>query len=188
MVIGEYGRPRGVKVDPLDGETLRLIASSMRQALKESGARVDVARLVEHRLFAEYGVVFAVMEREELGDDEGRSYPDLKRLELRSDVYDALIADDHRARFTAMHEVGHLVLHAGIPLRRTASVSNHKIFEDSEWQSDRFAAEYLMPVKVILSIERPSAARISELCGVSLRAAMVRINGLKREGILRLNS
>jgi len=37
-------------------------------------------------------------------------------------------------------------VHRGVPLRRSATPLNHQPFEDSEWQSDAFAAEFLMPV------------------------------------------
>lgn len=161
MMLGESGPPRGSKVPPRSRAKIREVVAALRALLGERGSQVDVPRLIEHKLFEHFGVVLAVKEADELGADEGRSYPDKMRLELRSDVYDALVQRDPRARFTAMHEVAHLFLHQGIPLRRTSGSAMHRHFEDSEWQADAFAAEFLMPVEHVLQLQVRTAATAS---------------------------
>lgn len=66
------------------------------------------------------------------------------KMFIRKDVYDALHAGDPRARFTIAHEFGHFVLHDGIALARS-NARSHKVYEDSEWQANCFAAELLAP-------------------------------------------
>lgn len=184
MTLGEAGPPRGYRVPPKTRAAIRQVAGSLRAYLGENGAYVDVARLIEHKLMENFGVVFAVMDADVLGPDEGRSYPDKLRLELRSDVYDALIAGRPRARYTALHEVGHLFLHQGIPLRRSPGTATHRHFEDSEWQADNFASEFLMPVEHMLRLVPRTAATASKEFNVSMRAALVRVAVLKNEGLL----
>lgn len=184
MLIGEAGPPRGSKVPPRSRAKIREIVAALRELVGERGIYVDVQRLIEHKLFEHFGVILAVKEADELGADEGRSYPDKMRLELRSDVYDALVRREPRARFTAMHEVAHLFLHQGIPLRRTSGPATHRHFEDSEWQADAFAAEFLMPVEHVLRLRPRTAAVASAKFEVSLRAAIVRLITLKNEGLL----
>ena len=184
MASGEYGQQRGMRVRPLSRAQIRAVALKVRSLCGVDAPRVDVARFIEHKLFSEFDVEFSVLPESILGPDEGRTYPDTRQIQLRADVYDQLLAEDPRARFTAMHEVAHLFLHHGVPLRLSSSPTNHKPFEDSEWQSDAFAAEFLMPVELILRLRYKTAAAGSEVFGVSLKAAMIRMDVLRMEGIL----
>lgn len=182
----EYGTPRGMRVPGKSRSTIRALALDLRSQLREYEPYIDVARLIEHSLFEQFGIVFGVQAKEVLGEDEGRTYPDKLRLDLREDVYQRLVDRDPRARFTAMHEVGHLVLHCEVPMRHSSAPSNHRPFEDSEWQSDAFAAEFLMPVDLIREMPHRTAAAASSLFGVSMRAAIIRLNVLNAEGVILL--
>jgi hypothetical protein len=184
MAPGDYGQQRGMRVRPLSRVRIRGVALAVRELCEDDAPLIDVARFIEHTLLKEYDLVFSVLPETVLGPDEGRTYPDPRIIQLREDVYDRLIAGEPRARFTAMHEVGHLFLHEGVPLRRAAVPTNHKPFEDSEWQSDAFAAEFLMPVDMILRLKYKTAAAASDEFGVSLKAAMIRMDVLRMEGIL----
>lgn len=183
---GEKGPPRGVKVAPTSRAAVRKLTSALREHLGEDGAVIDVARFIEHKLAAEFDLVFVARSPAVMGEDEGRTFPDALRLELRDDVYQALLQGDARARFTAMHEVGHFFLHPGVPLRRTSATANHEHFEDSEWQADCFAAEILMPLQLVRRLGLRTAAAASAAFGVSLRAAIIRMATLKIEGALRM--
>jgi hypothetical protein len=183
---GEKGPPRGVKVAPTNRAAVRKLTSALREHLGEHGAVIDVARFIEHKLAVEFDLVFVSRSRAVMGEDEGRTFPDALRLELRDDVYQALLKGDVRARFTAMHEVGHFFLHPGVPLRRMSGPAHHQHFEDSEWQADCFAAEILMPVHLMRQMGLRTAAAASAAFGVSLRAAIIRIATLKTEGMLRM--
>jgi hypothetical protein len=184
MASGGYGKQRGIRVRPLSRTKIRAVAVALRKCCNEYAPWVDVARFIEHKLFSEFNVEFSVQPESVLGLDEGRTYPDKLQIQLREDVYEALIADDPRARFTAVHEVGHLFLHRGVPLRRTSAATDHKAFEDSESQANSFAAEFLMPVHFILGLQYRTAACASDVFGVSLQAAMIRMDVLRMEGVL----
>jgi Zn-dependent peptidase ImmA (M78 family) len=117
---------------------------------------------------------YAVLPAEEMGDDEARTYPDKYLIEIREDVYYAATDGDRRAQFTLAHEVGHLVLHAGLDksVSFARSSTEHKIYEDSEWQADTFAAEFLMPYEIAIQCNDP--VEISERFEVSQSAGETR--------------
>jgi Zn-dependent peptidase ImmA (M78 family) len=182
MVIGEKRTPRGAKVPPTSRAAIRTLSDALREDFDEHAPLVDVASFIEHKLYEKYTVVLAPKPRSVLGVDEGKSYPDRRRIELRNDVYEALCLGQPRARFTAMHEVGHIFLHQGVGLRFTEVDHEHDYHEDSEWQADAFAAEFLMPLYMIKDLKLRTAAAVAKTFGVSLTAAMVRVNILKAEG------
>lgn len=182
MTIGEKRTPRGAKVPPTSRAAIRTLTDALRGEFGEQAPYVDVANFIEHKLYAAYGIVLAPKPRSVLGADEGKSYPDRRRIELRDDVYEALILGQVRARFTAMHEAGHVFMHHGVALRFTEVEHDHDYHEDSEWQADAFAAEFLMPLYMIKAWKLRNAAAVAKVFGVSLTAAMIRFNVLKAEG------
>jgi Zn-dependent peptidase ImmA (M78 family) len=95
-------------------------------------------------------------------------------MQIRTDIYDAARNGDLRAQFTLAHELGHLILHTGIDKYASFARSgvDHKIYEDSEWQADTFASEFLMPFDE--AIKCKSANEIFNRFGVSITAAEVR--------------
>ena len=55
--------------------------------------------------------------------------------------------DDPRARFTVIHELGHIAMAHTRSLNRDRGRGREiKPYEDSEWQANTFAAEFLMPL------------------------------------------
>lgn len=179
--------PRGVRVPPLRRIEIREQAMKVRSAFGLSEPIIDLARFVEYELSGA-GYVYDIVSGDEMGDDEAQAFPDSGVIRIREDIYDALIHQDRRARFTIAHEIGHLVLHQGIPLRWVGAPQNnvsrtHAFFEDSEWQADTFAAEFLMPVELIQKY-CTKAVEIAEVFGVSLDAALIRLSALRAERLL----
>ena len=159
----------------------------VRSAYGFNETMVDLARFVEYEL-SEAGFVYDIVSGDEMGDDEAHAYPDSGVLRIREDIYDALIRKDCRARFTIAHEIGHLTLHQGVPLRWAGTPQNnvsrtHAFYEDSEWQADTFAAEFLMPVDLIRK-SCTKAVEIADVFGVSLDAALIRLSALRAERLL----
>ena len=177
------GLPKGVKVVGRSRLVIRGIAYRIRGLLDLRNPDVDMVRLLEHRL-TELGGTYHIASFDELGDNEAVTFPDISEIHLREDVYNALCAGDHRARFTVAHEFGHLVLHQGISLGRNKQPGGHQHFEDSEWQADCFASEFLMPARMVAK-DFTTASAISKAFNVSLEAAMVRIRVLQAEGLMR---
>ncbi|MCH4247574.1 MAG: ImmA/IrrE family metallo-endopeptidase [Acinetobacter populi] len=171
--------PRGVKVAPLSKQSIKQKALLVREKLfkLEPNQSIDLSRELEHKLHL-LGVLFDVLEVEEMPDVEALTNPDAMTIILRADTYDALcnIADPkhRRARFTVAHEIGHLILHEGFALARGAIM--HKHYEDSEWQADTFAAELLMPTASCIGL---SIEEIQEQFQVGYKAAKNKFNSLK---------
>lgn len=129
------------------------------------------------------GVVpLLVSDRAEMGQAEGYTCPDREYIELRDDVYEAALLGDGRARFTAAHELGHFALHTKIPLARANSIQSTKPFLLSEPQANQFAAELLMPRRMVLATD--TAEIIQSRHGVSYSAARKRLMYLKNKGMI----
>ena len=108
----------------------------------------------DRKIYLDYAVRdFTGIEAITIYDDED----DRIVVVLSTKTYLALQRGDNRPLFTVAHEIGHAVLHAEEvmaagtvdDLRYAAArgKSSHKIFMDSEWQSDVFAAALLMPAE-----------------------------------------
>lgn len=170
-------RPRtlGQRVAPRSTPEIRKIAAMVRDGLDMSSGPINMQNLLEIVLPQIYDDFhFDVVEQKLLGLDLARTYPQERLIEIRSDVYDALCEKNGTARFTVAHELGHLFLHKHPVLSR--GTQDHKIFEDSEWQADRFAAEFLMPYEDCLTCK--SYQQIMARYGVSHTAASKRFREL----------
>ncbi|WLS07170.1 ImmA/IrrE family metallo-endopeptidase [Shinella sumterensis] len=113
---------------------------------------------------------------------EGLTDPNGEFIQIREDVYEAAIAGDGRARFTVAHEMGHFFLHTGIPLARSTKGDGVASYRKSEPQANQFAAEFLMPRKLIHSGITPE--QISNAHGVSDEAARNRIRYMVSKGFI----
>lgn len=105
----------------------------------------------------------------ELDGDEARALPDESTIQLTESVYNGAVAGTGHSRFTIAHELGHLFLHRGVPSTYARGASQHKIYEDSEWQADFFAASILIDSRQTTGEE--TAEEIADKFGVSLSAA-----------------
>lgn len=92
------------------------------------------------------GFTYDVVDYSEMPDKEGETIPSLNIIKIREDVYEKANNGDGRARFTILHEVGHLLLHDNdrVALCRKSDNATVKAYEDPEWQADVFAGELLM--------------------------------------------
>jgi hypothetical protein len=127
---------------------------------------------------------------EYLPDDEAQYDPHLRVLRLRESVFCA--ANDflssstarRRARFTVMHEIGHVL--RGHSRVRHRNISNRKIekivmqTQVDESEADRFASAFLVPVHLVDINRSPTARDISEEFLISIRAAEIRLEELTR--------
>ncbi|MDQ2077484.1 ImmA/IrrE family metallo-endopeptidase [Marinimicrobium sp. ABcell2] len=176
-------RKRGHRVRPLSVEKIRAIASQMRELLSVVGAPingaidvVEVTDLYLPKLMDDFRL--DIVPDGSMGSDHARTYPDKNLIQVQESVYEGACRGQGRDRFTLAHELGHLRLHRGVTAyARAAASSNHKPYEDSEWQADAFAAELLMPYKEVLQCS--SAMAVAYLYGVSSKAAEVRFKKVK---------
>ncbi|MBP1563905.1 MAG: ImmA/IrrE family metallo-endopeptidase [Oscillospiraceae bacterium] len=92
---------------------------------------------------------------------------------------------ERKRRFTIAHELGHCVLgHTGRLSENRAPTS----FE--EHSADRFAADFLAPLPVLILCGVESAGEIKKICGISGQAAEIRYKELvqmRRSNFLAFN-
>lgn len=175
-------KPRGYRVAPLKISDIRNTADEIRGFLQIKSSRLDIVSVYDFAL-PEAGIVVDICTTDQLGEKHGETFPDAGVIRIRDDVYEGAWNNQGRDRFTLAHELGHLVLHSGVALARGPGSGNHKLYEDSEWQADTFAAELLMPVKFIWAND--SEYDLVERFGVSYDAARVRLAKLTEKGLLR---
>lgn len=105
---------------------------------------VPVDVWIEHPL----GITFGIQDLRRWGRGVlGVAIPRKKTI-LVSDT----ITNEARFRFTCAHELGHVLLHSRIkaPRFRDADPEDETTFDRYEWQANRFAAAFLMPLPHLL--------------------------------------
>ncbi len=168
-------RKKGRKVPPLSIASIRNSAKDIRGILRLGNKKIEMVRFIEYLLQGKFkDFSYEIIPENEMGLDEARTYPDKGLIEIREDIYYKATDGDKRAQFTLAHEFGHLVLHArlGNQANFARNRNEHEIYEDSEWQADTFASEFLMPYEEAKKCRNPE--EIAEKFGVSDNAAEVR--------------
>lgn len=162
---------------------IRYLAQAFRDMCGAGAPYFDVVRIMDVWLTKQWeGYALQLLPREEMGADLGKTYPDDRIVQVREDVYDDACRGDGFARFTMAHELGHVLLHRDIPMKRVVQKTEVKPYNSSEWQADTFAGELLMPIPAVLSC--PGEASLVDLCGVSFSAARVRFQVMQQEGLI----
>jgi len=165
---------RGIVVPPMSTNAIRDFAEKVRNAfVEEDQCKFPIMNVIEFQLAKILeGFYFDVRETEAMGEDEGRLivHQNGYALALRQDVYRGAWAGVGRDRFTACHELGHLLMHRGVTMARMRE-ETEKIFIDAEWQADTFAGTLLMsPRHLGRFMDCDDAAK---LCGMTGAAAKV---------------
>lgn len=180
-------RKKGFCVPGLSTQEIRDTALTCRRALGITrGVRaVDIIEMILPEVLD--GFEYEIKYRYELEEHHARTYPDRNLIQIREDIYDnacrlsrATVNQCGRDNFTLAHEIGHLFLHRGaIGYARGNVDTSHERYEDSEWQADQFAAEFLMPYDQIHLGMTVSA--IQQMYLVSRAAAQNRLSYLSRK-------
>jgi Zn-dependent peptidase ImmA (M78 family) len=112
----------------------------------------------------------------EMGDAEAYTEFNPPHIVVRNSVYQLARKNDGRCRMTLAHELGHLVMHPGAAKLRSeyapSKTARIRPFESAEWQANKFASMFLMPLHIVR--EFTSAIQLAESCHVSLQAAQIR--------------
>lgn len=139
---------------------------------------IKIYDLLQSIDFLEYEVV----PDSELNGQLAVTYPDKdKRLiKITDTVFDGACDGKGFHRFTLAHEIGHLLLHVNETPKAYArgEEPNHKIYQDSEWQADEFASEFLMDSREITGKE--SSVDLSLKYDVSGLAAETKLRKIKK--------
>lgn len=181
------GPLNGFRVAGLRIHDIRTSADNVRSVLEIGDApqNVNLGVLLD-RLSVEYAVSYDVLEPNEMPNEgiEACWEPDSMTMYIRSDVFEGVCADNPRSRFTVMHELGHGLLGHRRTINRSVEERKPQIFEDSEWQANQFAAEFLMPLEAIRNLRLDTAIQIERHFNVSGPAALRRVNQLMKRGEL----
>lgn len=129
-----------------------------------------------------------------LEDSEGYTKYDRERgvidVLASEQTYAWLEVSHPRATYFVAHELGHCVLHidqlvrlAQMPTMQQAAFhrgkTQHKPYEDTEWQANAFASALLMPAQGLVALEQERGSLleydVSERFGVSNEAAGYRL-------------
>ncbi|MEH6487429.1 ImmA/IrrE family metallo-endopeptidase [Hyphomonas oceanitis] len=172
------------EVPPLPWSGIRGRVTSLREGFGLADREMmPVMEFLEKVLDHKLGLQLEVGSHAEMGGAEGYTCQLGNFIQLREDVYQKAWAGEGRARFTVAHEIGHLHLHAGQPIRLARTTSNIPAYRLSEPQANQYAAEILMPPK-FFSIN-DTAELVAARHGVSVSAASHRLNYLKKEGLIK---
>ena len=177
MAVYRPYKMRGDVVSPRKISDIRTIANKTRDILGLQVGDTNTWHLLD-KLSAHYGVHYDVIEDHQMPHHHAEAccIPDQAMIYLPEKSVSAIDRGDPRVRFTVHHEIGHFVLgHT-----KSYARSNHvpAAYIDSEWQADRFAAEFLMPYDVIVAEQLRTPAQVRQRCGVSLEAASYRLNSI----------
>jgi Zn-dependent peptidase ImmA (M78 family) len=171
------------KVPPRSAKDIEALTLAWRDALGSPNEWApNMLRLLEIELpkLPKLGQ-FALISRSdlEMGDAEAYTQFNPPHIVVRNSVYQLARKGFGRSRMTLAHELGHLVMHPGASKLRTdfPSATNHlKFFESAEWQANKFASLFLMPLHIVREFQ--NASQLSENCQVSLQAAQIRMSEL----------
>ena len=170
-----HSRKKGFTVSPRRKRDICDVANNFRDYFRPMTGGVDwlpIGRILEVLPIVVPGFHLEVCEYEELGEDHGQTDPGKKLIRLRVDVYDGMCSGSGRDRFTAAHEIGHLLLHNQVPVFSRADASNTPTYMNSEWQADAFASALLMDERTLHTCR--SLEEVQVRYGVSTAAAQVR--------------
>lgn len=156
------------------------LAGAVREALGHTpDGRISVQPILEWYLdkLVE-GAYFEIAEDRALDGAEGRTDALRPVVTLSWSTEAKLKRADPRARMTAAHEIGHLLLHCQQPVFHYRSPPRNREL-DPEWQANTFAAALLMPAVGFRKMR--SAQQAMRAFGVSRGAAMRRARELNMQ-------
>lgn len=157
---------------------------------------VPVLKMLDRLLPEHLGFSFEV---EQLPEGlEGYTHFAGRIVTLSANTYARLEENDGRSRFTAAHELGHVLLHTDELSWTTSEHVSHspqqavilarrsqiKPYRDPEWQADTFAASLLMPEAMVRRVASLRTLRggliniVVQKFGVSQAAATKRLEKL----------
>jgi len=153
------------------------LAASIREGLGVGPTdRVAMRPILDHYLDDIVPDAYLAVESDyDMGGAEGRTDWLDPVITLSASTYAKLRLSDPRARMTAAHELGHLLMHTRQPVFHYRTKS-HDRRVDPEWQADTFAAAFLMPRHAFQKMR--TVRQAMKAFGVSRGGALVRARNL----------
>ncbi|WP_445576952.1 ImmA/IrrE family metallo-endopeptidase [Pseudomonas sp. E141] len=172
------------EVPPLSLMNIMSSSSGIRDYFKTPDGSFPIIQILEWVLPEVMpGFEFIQGTKAEMGANHGLTIPSQKQIWLREDVYDRAVDGHGRDRFTAAHELGHLLLHGSVNLTFHRSSQGLPKYRCSEWQADSFAGTLLMPLEEVKKCS--SINEIAQLFGVSVKAAETQNSIYSQKGLMR---
>lgn len=154
---------------PRSRKNIRDLASAIRQAYGlEDTKAFPIVQFLEYVFPDSYDII----SDEEMGDCDGKTYPEKNLILLKESVYNDACCGNPRDRFTIAHEIGHLFLHGNESISYARTDKKIKAYENPEWQANTFAAELLIPINPIKNL---SPIEIANKYKVSVSAATIQL-------------
>ncbi|MFZ2160994.1 MAG: ImmA/IrrE family metallo-endopeptidase [Sideroxyarcus sp.] len=178
------GPLQGFRVHPRSIVNIRSTADNVRQVLQIGGniTQLEMGRFLDE-LSCNFSIIYDVLETHEMPHRgvEACCIPENLEICIREDVYEHACRNEPRARFTIIHEFGHLILGHRRTVNREEGATL-QTFEDSEWQANQFAAEFLMPLELINKQGLSNSGELERFFNVSGIAADKRVRQLTKRG------
>lgn len=164
---------KGYKAPPQSINSIRGTTQKLRKLLGCETGQLDMIQIMEltlPRIDSEFEMV--VSDEEFLYERGFEAYYDPRgtSIVIRDDVYDSATLDGSnslRHQFTFAHELGHYLLHRGLNPVMPRGGPTHKTYEDTEWQADTFAGEFLMPFDEVVNLIHTNPQRLDLINAVS---------------------
>ncbi len=166
------------KMPPVSNKEIMQLTERFREILGyEADQPIDILWVLENPMrliFKNEGFDIEIKEVDSMSE---HAYTDPKtgKIIIREDIYERAYRGEGRDRFTIAHEIGHYILHANPNMARYPRIypgDDVKPYEDSEWQADAFAGEFLCPCQAIKGM---TPEEVANKFGVSLQAAKTQI-------------
>jgi Zn-dependent peptidase ImmA (M78 family) len=164
-----------------DDQVERLAATTLSFFATSNRSKVDmIACLRRSEIMTTRGVkrlVYEVCNDADMAADDAKfeSRADAIVIKVRASVHALAEAGDGRARFTLAHELGHAVMHVGLPRARQSGAS--KVQDPFEREANLFAAAFLMNDAVAEALGDVSA--VASQFGVSFEAASNKLKSIE---------
>lgn len=169
--------PKGYKVMPSSRRAITNFAWRVRSELNVAlSKRIDVIQIIESVLpvlFKNVGFWgIEVVPDSEMGSvyAETKIEADSIYIRVAVSVYERASNGAARDLFTLAHEIGHFLLHRSVAFERNSNDGKHSYYEDSEWQANVFAGEFLAPSCALNGL---SVEEIASHYGISSTAARI---------------
>ncbi|OCQ23404.1 hypothetical protein A7985_05545 [Pseudoalteromonas luteoviolacea] len=175
-------RTKGIKTSPRNIKQIREKVEKLKSFFKiDLEECVDIIHLIDITLPDKIpDFTLEIKPDCEMEDYAGLTIPSECKIYLKQSVYDKACNGDGQSRFTIAHEIGHLFMHdQPLVLGKQEKYSDHQIWEDTEWQADQFAAEFLMPFNIVKNMS--SFRDLMKEFIVSNSAARCRLSKVKGE-------
>lgn len=161
---------------PLSRTMIREYANYIRESVGyDQMMFCPIAQLIEALEHEDSGFTLEIVGDEEMSDFYGLTSTADGVMKIRESVYDGAVEGNPRDRFTLAHELGHYLMHSPERISLARSIEYPK-YCDPEWQANVFAAELLVPYRMIDNME---VGDIVEQCNVSWQCASIQKSYIK---------